>query len=378
MRVALLGDYPLCPQHIEGGVEAVLLHLVRGFTQLGGLDLHVITCQAGVGDQQRYTPEGVPLHFLRRHRMGRLTFHLRDVRHLHEVLQEVAPDVVHAHGTGIYATAALGSGYPAVITVHGVVFRETQIARGLTRKMRGALDSLIEHRNLAQARHVIAISPYVEREFAPLTRAWIYHIENPVGDEFFDVASNSGSHIILFVGRLIPRKAPLHLLQAFVRVRKAVPDAQVWFAGEAESDTDYAETLRKFASEHGLQDAVSFLGALDQKALLQTYADCALLVLPSKQETAPIAVAEAMAAGRPVVATRVCGLPYMVDDGRTGLLVDYGDVDGLASAITILLVDEERRRAMGGAAREEAEQRFRPKVVAQRTLETYHQVLKAK
>lgn len=378
MRVALLGDYPLCPQRIAGGVEAVLLHLVHGFRELGEPDLHVITCQAGIGDEQRCTPEGVPLRVLRRHRLGRLTLHIRDVRRLQNVLQEIEPDVVHAHGTGIYATAALSSGYPAVITVHGIVFREAQIARGLTHKMRGMLDSLIERRNLAQARHVIAISPYVEREFAPLTRAWVYHIENPVGDEFFDVAPESGSHIVLFVGRLIPRKAPLHLLQAFAKVREAVPDAQVWFAGETESAAGYAGALRSFVAEYGLQDVVSFLGPLDQKALLRTYADCALLALPSKQETAPIAVAEAMAAGRPVVATRVCGLPYMVDDGRTGLLVDYGDVNGLVSAITLLLSDKARRRAMGKAAREEAEQRFRPVVVARKTLEAYHQVLKVR
>jgi glycosyltransferase involved in cell wall biosynthesis len=85
-----------------------------------------------------------------------------------------------------------------------------------------------------------------------------------------------------------------------------------------------------------------------------------------------VAIAEAMAAGRAVVATRVGGVPFMVADGRTGLLVEPGDVRGLADAAITLLKDPERRLAYGRAARFEAERRFRLEAVVERTIGLYN------
>ncbi len=109
--------------------------------------------------------------------------------------------------------------------------------------------------------------------------------------------------------------------------------------------------------------------------MVEEYARCAVLALTSKQETAPVAVAEAMAAARPVVATRVCGVPYMVEEGRSGLLVEYGDTHALAQALTRVLTDEAQRARMGRRAREIAQARFRTDYIAAETHSVYQQIL---
>ena len=86
-------------------------------------------------------------------------------------------------------------------------------------------------------------------------------------------------------------------------------------------------------------------------------------------------IEQAMAARVPVVATRVGGVDYLVDHGRTGLVVDFGDIKGLADAMTHLLTDADLRVKMGAAARIEADRRFRAEAVARQTRAVYDQIL---
>jgi glycosyltransferase involved in cell wall biosynthesis len=109
--------------------------------------------------------------------------------------------------------------------------------------------------------------------------------------------------------------------------------------------------------------------------MVMEYARCAVLSMPSKQETAPVVVAEAMAAGRPVVATRRCGMPYMVEHKGSGLLVDDDDVAGLADALLLVLGDDQLRARMGQRGRELAQARFRADLVAQQTRDVYLKIL---
>ncbi|MGC8787850.1 MAG: glycosyltransferase family 4 protein, partial [Anaerolineae bacterium] len=179
----------------------------------------------------------------------------------------------------------------------------------------------------------------------------------------------------LYAGRVIPRKNLLDLLRALILVRQTVANVRLRIAGEAESDPTYVSLCRQFMLQYGLEEAVTFLGSLTTRQMVQEYERCAVLVLPSKQETAPVAIAEAMAAGRPVVATRICGIPYMVEDGISGFLFDDGDISGLSDALVSLLSNPELRFQMGQRGRELARARFRAEVVAQRTYQAYLQVM---
>jgi glycosyltransferase involved in cell wall biosynthesis len=123
--------------------------------------------------------------------------------------------------------------------------------------------------------------------------------------------------------------------------------------------------------ELGLARNVKLLGALPEERLLEEYRRATVLVLPSSQETSPMVISEAMAVGVPVVATRTGGIPALVADGETGSLVGVGDVAALADRLVRILRDDTSARAMAGAARIVAAERFEPAAVATRMHDVY-------
>jgi len=163
-----------------------------------------------------------------------------------------------------------------------------------------------------------------------------------------------GSHLLLIVARLHPEKGHAHLFKALSDIRRRVSKpVRLLVAGAGSFDSDY----RKQVQAVGCEDIVSFLGFRKDSADLMTAAD--LVILPSVAEAFGLALTEALYLGTPVVATRVGGIPEIVDDGVDGLLVEPGDSKGLADAIVTLLNDPARLRGMAGAGREKVINRFR-------------------
>jgi glycosyltransferase involved in cell wall biosynthesis len=118
------------------------------------------------------------------------------------------------------------------------------------------------------------------------------------------------------------------------------------------------ERLRKLASDLGLAESVTFLGAVNHDVVLETLRRADIFVLPSEYESFGVATAEAMAAGLPVVVTRTTGCLDLVEDGKTGFLVPVGDPVVLASRLRELIEHPDRRRLMGMAGRRKAEREF--------------------
>ena len=377
MRVAVIGQYPLDERRIVGGVEGAMVPLLQSLACFPDLEMHIVTCQGVPEDYMTQARGGVPLHVRRRRRFGRLTFYARDVVNTRRALQAISPDVVHAHGIGIYAISALGFPCRNVITIHGIIYREARFGQKLPARLRGWLDSFYERYSLARVQNLISINPYVAQEVTRIGgfRGHLYAIENAVDDMFFTVSASGERSTILYAGAVIARKGLLNLLRALARVQKTMPHIELRVAGEIDSEPAYVEACRQFIAQHGLETAVTFLGSLTARDMVTEYARCAVLALPSKQETAPVVVAEAMAAGRPVVATRCCGMPHMIEHESSGLLVEDEDIPGLASALLLVLGDDALRARMGQRGRELAEARFRADLVAQQTRDVYLKIL---
>jgi glycosyltransferase involved in cell wall biosynthesis len=174
--------------------------------------------------------------------------------------------------------------------------------------------------------------------------------------------------VLLEVGRLCDVKGQRELIAALPKLAR--DDVTLLLAGEdVESGGTYRSALEREARELGVADRVRFLGRRDDVPALLAAADA--LVLPSSVEGLPLVVLEAMAAGRPVVATAVGGTPEAVVDGETGLLVRPGDVDALARAVDSLLADPERAGRLGEAGRVRVRERFDADAAAQRILGLY-------
>jgi glycosyltransferase involved in cell wall biosynthesis len=158
---------------------------------------------------------------------------------------------------------------------------------------------------------------------------------------------------VLAIGRHVPQKGFDVLIDAYAGILAANRDApDLVIAG----DGPERERLEKLAADRGLGDRIGFPGRCDRPRTAALFRGCELFVLPSRHEPQGIVCLEAMAAGKPVVATRVGGVPEIVTDGECGLLVEPAQAAPLRDAITSLLVDEERRAAMGAASSARAEQ----------------------
>jgi len=180
------------------------------------------------------------------------------------------------------------------------------------------------------------------------------------------------SHVVITeVGTVDARKNQAGLIEAMARVRAEAPHARLLLVGSSEAG--FLESLRAQAGRLGVSDVVTFAGRRSDVPDVLAATD--IFCLPSLREGFARVIVEAMAAGRPVVASDASGNPEAVVDERTGLLYPVGEADALASALLTLVRSPELREEFGRAGRALAAERFSAEAVADRVYSIYGSVL---
>lgn len=372
---------------MQNGVQSVTYTLAHALAARSDVECHVVSAMNGVTTTYRRAG-ALHVHYVRRLNLPRLvTLRVNDVPRLAAVIRSIDPDVVHGQGQDRHALGALASGAPAVITPHGVLFIESRLLQRSRWDVLGALKkhavANMEREVFRRARDMIIISPYLAQVYGPMLTARCRFIENPIQDDFFRIRRAPEPGRMLFVGTLVPRKSVDHLVRAVGEVandHRAVADRpwraglQLRIAGPVADPTSERE-VRRAMEECRLRERVTLLGPISHEELIDEYARAQVLLMGSREETTPQAVAQAMACGLPVIASRVGGIPDMVEDGRTALLFPHGDVAACAEHIRRMLDDNAFRTSMEHRARVEAEKRFDPKSVAEETVHAYREVI---
>lgn len=375
MRAVLVSRFPRDADSPRGGVETVTLALTHALCQFDDLDVHVVAFDRATRTVSRTQLGRATVHRL----PGSRTPQMLDVlggpgrARLHRYLLGLRPDIVHFHETYGYGAPSLG--LPVVFTIHGFDHANIPAERRTAGWLRAPLWKAVEAWGLRRQRHVIAITPYVREHLHGRTTATIYDIENPLDPAYFEIPRQTVPGRVLFAGWITPRKNPLALVTAIGLVRDAGVQAVLRLAGEP-SDVAYAETVRTAISRLALADRVELLGRVSPERIRAELGAAAAFVLPSLQENAPMAISESLAAGVPVIASNLCGMPHMILEGRTGFLVDPKDVRGIADRLVRLLTDDRLQREMGAAAHAYALERFHPMAVAAKTRAVYEQVIR--
>ncbi len=200
-------------------------------------------------------------------------------------------------------------------------------------------------------------------------------VPNGVDTDFFKPGNNGrpeGPQVVLSVARLVPDKDHDTLLAAFSRLAGQHPGAELWLVGNGPR----RESLEKQARDLGLAGQVKFLPATHDIRKLYHQAD--IFVLSSVAEALPNVILEAMAAGLPVVATRVGGLPEAVVPEDTGFLVNPRDVAGLTASLARLLDDPETGRSLGRRGRERVLAQFSFEAMVSRHQDVWARLLQEK
>lgn len=371
--VAMIADYPRHLDSIDGGVQAATAYLVSELVKSDEIDLHVVSFDVTVRAPNRVLRNGVKRHILPAQRLGAITRWRYDDMSLRKCLNEIKPTIVHAQGAGIDGFLATKSGYPSVVTVHGIIAADARYMSSMLARIRLTLQGWTTERYCVRhATRTILISPYVQEYYGNLLRGIGHFIPNPVNEKFYEVQRSEVPHRILFAGRLIPIKGVTDLIEAFAEIREHT-DARLILAGSL-ADKIYVRRVRQKAHTLNLESHIEFRGLLKEPALLEEFSRASVLVLPSYRENAPMVIQQAMAASIPVVAARVGGVPYQVEHQETGLLFEPGDVRALAAHVMYLFENDPARYQMGQNARAKALAEYRAECVAAQTLAVYREL----
>jgi glycosyltransferase involved in cell wall biosynthesis len=262
---------------------------------------------------------------------GVLAAHLEDqgVEHLHN-------HIAKASCTVAMLVNAL-SGLPYSFTIHGPdIFFEANHWR-------------IDEKT-ARASFVACISDYCRSQlmcFADPTHWNKLHIVHCGVDPIRYERAPHTSENQLFGGRLARVKGVPILFDAISQLRDTFPNMSLTLVGDGPDRTELEALARDMALEN-----ITFLGYRNQSEVAELLQQADVFVLPSFAEGVPVVLMEAMASGVPVVATRIAGIPELVDHGKTGFLVPPGDVASLTKAIRWTLEDNAQRKAMGEMGRD--------------------------
>lgn len=382
IRVLMIGPYPLAPGAVTGGIESVTSTLVPALARRDDVDSVTVLrfCDGDALVGFRREGPKVEVHNLRGQRKFRtITGSVGDLRRARRLVARVKPDVVHGQEIGLSGHLAQRCSRNNVVTVHGVLLSEKRVAglnlSYLRKTLRDSLMRRMQKRVLRRAKVLISISNWDAEVLDVPIEGIRLSIPNPVGAEFFALSpANVTRPRVLFAGVFDRNKNPLGLLSAFARVRMCVPDACLTLVGP-QPDPDYTRCVKERVNELGLDDCVEITGLVGRERIRREIADARVVVLFSRQENSPTILAQAMAAGKPVVASRVGGVGEMVRDGETGFLVGSDDEAALADRMVKLLADQELALRLGKRAHEVAKEQFTAEVVAARTVSAYRKAL---
>jgi glycosyltransferase involved in cell wall biosynthesis len=348
--------------------------LLQGLALLPGVEVHVVSCtQRPVAAPQKLAAN-VFFHSLLVSKLGwARTAYQGCIRAVRRRLKAIQPDIVHGQGTERdCALSAVFCGYPNLLTVHGNMRRLAQVTKARAFSY-WWLAARLEAFALPRTRGVVCLTRHTQAAVSRLAkRTWV--LPNAVHPAFFEVSaqpSPGAQRRILCVGNVCALKNQ----NAFIRALDGLADKggfKAVFLGRAQRGEAYADEFFRLVQA---RPWCTWEGFADREKLKGWYRDASVLALPSLEDNCPMAVLEAMAAGVPVVAARVGGVPDLVEDGKTGFLCEPLDGPSMRRAVEKVLTAPAVAVQVARQAKERARERFHPEVIARRHVEIYREVL---
>jgi len=355
-----------------GGPALHVAYLTAGLRERGYDTTLVAGSLARGEDSMAFVAEGLDVQVIRIDELGREISPLRDLVatfRLARLIRRERPDILHTHtakaGTvGRVAALLAGRRRPPIVvhTFHG------HVLQGYFGPLRSLFFRLLERWLARGTTALIAVSPQVRDDLvalgvAPAERFVVVRLGIELGERVADgrngrvesrryLGIEGDRFTVGWIGRMTAVKRTDDVLVAFKGLRDKGIDAVLCMVGDGPDRAG----LERRAHELGIVRDTLFVGY--QEDVAPFYAAFDALVLPSANEGTPVSAIEALAAGRPVVATHVGGVPDVVQEGDDGFLVELGATDDLADRLARLARDPELRERMGRAGREHVLPRY--------------------
>lgn len=360
MKIAQIGCYPLSPNCINGGIEASVYGLAKEQSKQ-----HEVVCfdypRLNISDN---IEEVAGLRVYRYKNPGNKQ---KDMTKCLEAMVlnilDEQPDICHIHGTGLLSKLLYERLQHAqvrlMLTIHGLAFIEKwnllQHSFSIKNLYKLWYQSKAEFALLRMAPYAIVDTKYVAEALSryPCRIPNLKVIPQGVDARYSDIHRSTDASVILSVGSISKRKGHLLTLEAFEQLRKKGFFAKLKIYGVV-AEESYLQLLQsRILSSAYSSDVELHLNAPFEE-LLAAYSEAYIFALHTQEESQGIAFVEAMACGLPIVATKVGGVPYVVTDGKNGLLSEYADTSSMAQNMARLLSDTSLWKQMSDAAREES------------------------
>jgi glycosyltransferase involved in cell wall biosynthesis len=345
--------------------------LFQGIRKLPDVEMHVVSCWQKPMTAPAKLADNIWFHGLVVPKIGWLrTGYQGCIRAIRKKLREIQPDVVHGQGTERdCAICAALSGHPNILTIHGNMGAISTLLNARPFSFLW-LAARLERWTIPRNNGVLCITNYTREQVRSLARrTWV--LPNPVDADFFSIKNNPAKlPQILVVGHIQERKNQIRLLQALDPIAKQIP-LQALFYGKAPHGDPYAVKFLEMAH----QRSWCRHGFADRKTLRAALESATMLVLPSLEDNCPMSVLEAMAAGVPVVAAKVGGVPELFEDGISGLFCDPLEPESIRGAIQRVLTEPGLASQLATHGRKRALACFHPEVIAREHLRIYRELL---
>jgi glycosyltransferase involved in cell wall biosynthesis len=349
------------------------------------IELHIITYSHLVSYSQTIKKEGITFHVIKYSfpftsrgfpwylPIDKLTSYHSFSKQAQKIIQEIKPHVLHVHGTeGGYNIPAIKTNIPYIISIQGIISEYLKIAPSI-----GGFLQLFHERAAIRKGKYFGCRTNFDFEFVKSVnkKAVIFDLPEAMNKVFFERQWDPEEEIsLLFVGSVIFRKGIEDLIHALYKLKAIFPEIKLKIIGDGYRK--YHNHLNQIIEKYNLQSNVLWLGARVPSEIAAELSKSTLFVLPSLMDNSPNCLAEAMAVGVPSIATKVGGIPSMIDDNYDGMLFEKHDIDRLVEIVTMLLGDKNLQKKLSVNARKRAFERNYPPSVTSKYVNVYKSLVK--
>lgn len=349
------------------------------------IELHIITHSQLINQSQTIKKNGIYFHviqysfpFTKRGfpwylPFDKLTGYYSFKRKARKIINEIQPHILHVHGTeGGYFTPTTKTNIPCIISIQGIINEFVKVVPDISSYLQIPFENHAIMKGKYFGCRTIFDSNYVKKKNS---NAIIFDLPEAMNEVFFQRQWKAHEGLtLIFVGSVNKRKGIVDLIHAVGKLKNSFSSIKLKIIGSGTKI--YIRYLNKIIVNYNLNSNILWLGSKSPKEVAAELITSNIFVLPTLMDNSPNSLAEAMAIGMPCIATKVGGIPSMIEDRHDGMLFEKHDIDGLVNIIQLLTNDIELQDKLSQNARAKAFERNYPPNVVKKYVEVYKSLIK--
>jgi glycosyltransferase involved in cell wall biosynthesis len=389
MKIVWLCNYSLfyLKDKVDTNVESKhfhpatwLLYLQEEIRNRQNIELHIIAISAAIKEDITVKDGNVFYYFYtsKKYKIpGRVEPYLSNYflyRKIVKLINNIKPDIVTAHGTeGHHGLILNKLDYPSIVWIQGLIHHVVKYENSflMRRKLKNEIKVFRK-----QKRYITIPSNMEEIILKNQTDAKFFHLYYPISSYAFTLKNEKDKkeNDIIYVGQIVKRKGAGDLIEAVYHIKKQYSEIKVTIIGF--SYNNYIDEIKTRIKHYNLQNNVRIMGSLpNHDDVMREVKISKIFILPTYVDTGPRAVAESMAIGTPVISYNIDGLPVMIKNGVSGILVEKGNIQQLAEAAICLLNDEKKRTSISEEAYKYALDNFSAPNIVDKLINIYKNII---